>query len=220
MYLCAPIYKGNKRAMVNYANGVVYAIRSRSREDLVYVGSTTVGLAKRLGKHRCGYKQWLRTGKGYVSSFEVLAVGDEYIELLEGCPCDTRQELSKCEGKHMRALECVNKRIEGRTQAEYRAVYRVANADQIRERKTKYHAANADQIREYKANYYAANADKVKEQVAVYRAANHNKILARKAERVVCECGAETRRGDLAKHRRTKKHRAWFYEATYDFIYC
>lgn len=37
--------------MPNYANGKIYAIRSRSRLDLVYIGSTTQQLSKRYAEH-------------------------------------------------------------------------------------------------------------------------------------------------------------------------
>ena len=38
--------------MPNYQNGKVYSIRSHSRPDLVYVGSTTQPLSKRFGGHK------------------------------------------------------------------------------------------------------------------------------------------------------------------------
>jgi hypothetical protein len=38
-----------------------------------------------------------------------------YIELIVNYPCSCLDELRREEGKHIRLMECVNKRVEGRT---------------------------------------------------------------------------------------------------------
>src|SRR5688500_6470539 len=102
--------------MPNYANGKIYAIRSRSRPDLVYIGSTTQQLSKRYAEH---VRDW-RAGEGKVISYLVIEIGDSYIELIEAYPCKNKEELRRREGEVQRSIPCVNIRIEGRTPAEYR----------------------------------------------------------------------------------------------------
>ena len=87
--------------MPNYQNGKIYSIRSRSRPDLVYVGSTTQPLSKRLGEHKTPRKK--------TSSKQIIELGDAYIELIENYSCENKEELLKREGEIMRSMECLNK---------------------------------------------------------------------------------------------------------------
>ena len=105
--------------MPNYQNGKVYSIRSMSRPELIYVGSTTKEyLSQRMDSHRGAYSRWKKGGKTYTTSYKLF---DEYgienccIELLEAKSCCDNHEKSRLEGKHIRELECVNKIIQGRT---------------------------------------------------------------------------------------------------------
>jgi len=87
--------------MPNYQNGKIYSIRSRSREDLVYVGSTTQPLSVRFGGHKAPSNK--------STSKQIIDLGDAYIELIENYSCNNREELLKREGEIMRSMECVNK---------------------------------------------------------------------------------------------------------------
>ena len=85
--------------MPNYQQGKIYSIRSHSRPDLIYIGSTTQPLSKRMGLHR--------DVSSRCSSKEIIAVGDAYIELIENFPCNDKYELNARENRHMRAIENV-----------------------------------------------------------------------------------------------------------------
>jgi hypothetical protein len=213
--------------MPDYSKGVIYTVRSRSREDLVYVGSTTQTLAKRLGGHRSDFRGWKKTGKGgHVSSFDILEIGDEYIELLIECPCENVQQLRRHEGELIRSMECVNKCVAGRTLAEWcednreqMREYRTANREQIAEQQRGYRTANREQIAEQQRGYKEANREYIAEQQRMYReyqADNSEQIAAWKRERIVCECGTSIQQCSKARHQRTKKHREW--QDLYDFI--
>jgi len=94
--------------MVNYQKGKIYTIRSRN-SDKVYIGSTCNELRKRFYNHKTDYKRWVN-GKGdYTASSEVLKDGNCYIELLEKCPCNSKDELLRREGQLIRSMKCVNK---------------------------------------------------------------------------------------------------------------
>ena len=61
--------------MRNYQNGKIYTVRSRSRPDLVYVGSTIQPLSVRMGMHR--------QSRNDCTSKQIVDIGDAYIELIE-----------------------------------------------------------------------------------------------------------------------------------------
>jgi len=97
--------------MPNYQNGKIYSIRSHSRPDLVYVGSTCRRLSERFSKHKIA--------SNTASSKQIIELGDAYIELIENYACGSKEELNRREGELIRSMDCVNKRIEGRTPTEY-----------------------------------------------------------------------------------------------------
>ncbi len=88
--------------------GFVYSIRSKSRPDLVYYGSTKQKLCKRMAIHRYGAKN----GKS-CSSKQILLLGDAYIELEETVEYNDKEELRKVEFLYIRQEECVNKQGKG-----------------------------------------------------------------------------------------------------------
>jgi len=87
--------------MPDYQQGKIYSIRSVSRPDLVYVGSTVQPLSKRFGRHK--------TPANHTTSKQVIDIGDAYIELIEMYPCDNIEQLRQREGEIMRSMDCVNK---------------------------------------------------------------------------------------------------------------
>lgn len=183
--------------MPNYQNGKIYSIRSHSRPDLVYVGSTIQPLSVRLGGHKKPSNQ--------STSKQIIVLGDSYIELIENYSCNSREELDRREGEVIRSMDCVNKRIAGRTQKEY---YQ-DNADTIIERCNQYNKVNADKIKQY----YQDNADKVLQQQKQYRQDNADKIK----QKLECECGGKYTHQHKARHLKTKKHK--LFQTTYDYIY-
>lgn len=178
--------------MPNYQNGKIYTIRSRSRPDLVYIGSTTQSLAMRFGGHNRDYRCWLR-GKGDdVTSFRVIEIGDAYVELLENFPCNSREELHAREGHHMREIDCVNRFIAGRTKAEY-------------------YQDNREAIALTMKQYYEDNAEEIKAQMKQYYQDNSERLKAKWNERVECTyCDTTFTRGNKAQHFKTIKHIANF----------
>jgi hypothetical protein len=154
--------------MPNYANSKLYAIRSHQTED-IYIGATVVKLARRMAKHRCGFKQWT-TGKSkhYVTSYEILKREDAYIELLQTFPCLCKEELDQREGQLIRETECVNKNIPGRTLKQYRE----DNIEKIQQWKAQYYQDNTDKLKAKQKQYYAFNTDKIKQ----YKIDNAEKI--------------------------------------------
>jgi hypothetical protein len=180
--------------MPNYQNGKIYKLWSPEGDD-IYIGSTTQSLAVRKAKHKA--KKHNCCSKILFEKYD-----DVRIELLECCPCDNKEELTKREGHHIRNNTCVNKRIAGRTDKEYYE----DNKEQIKEQKKDYREKNKEQIKEQKKDYREKNKEQIKEQKKDYRDANKEQIKEKKSIRVICECGLEVNKNSIARHRRSQRH--------------
>jgi hypothetical protein len=132
--------------MVNYSNGKIYKIESITGEGPIYIGSTTKKyLCQRMDEHRKQYKSWKVGKQNKTMSYEIFdtfGVENCQITLLETCPCETKDELTKRESHYIKSLQCINKKIEGRTRKEYddsrkdqRKIYREENKEKIKEYK-------------------------------------------------------------------------------------
>src|SRR3989304_4474270 len=132
--------------MVNYQKGKIYAIRSYTT-DMVYIGSTTQPLSRRLSKHRSNYKRFLAGKYNNVTSFELIKHGDAYIELVEDYPCDRKDQLLKREGELIRETNCINRYVAGRSDKE--------NKDH----KKAYNKAYRDAHKAYDKTYYDTHKD-------------------------------------------------------------
>ena len=126
---------------MDYKNGKIYVLRSHQTED-IYIGSTTTKLSKRFNYHKNDFKKWKNETQNYISSYELMKYDDVYIELLQGYSCENKMELRKREGEFIRSMKCVNKKIEGRTDKEYRA----DNKEKIRIQKKEWFEANQDKL--------------------------------------------------------------------------
>jgi len=164
--------------MPEYKNGKIYCVRSH-KTDLVYVGSTTQPLSKRMADHRSNFKRFNKDQKKYISSYEIVKHGDAYIELLHCCPCNTKEELIREEGKYIREMNCVNKYISGRTRKEY-------------------FCDNKKRLIEYQKRY----DDEHKEQISLKNKRNYKK----RRIYYTCECGSTLFVASKNKHNKSNKH--------------
>ena len=92
--------------MPDYSNSKIYMIEPTCdyEEGDVYIGSTVRPLSERMSKHRSN-KQKCN------SKLLFLKYGIENckIILIEEYPCETKEQLLKKEGEHIRNKKCVNK---------------------------------------------------------------------------------------------------------------
>ena len=132
--------------MVNYANGKIYKIECLTT-GLIYVGSTTKErLSQRMVEHRSHFKLY-KDGKYHnVSCFKVLENDNYRIDLIEAVNANNKDELRAREGHYIKALDCVNKRIESRTKTEYCQDHK----EDKKEYDKKYREKNADKIKKHK----------------------------------------------------------------------
>lgn len=149
----------------DYENAKIYQISSISHPELVYIGSTFSLLSKRHSEHKRNYKTYIKGLRSYVSSFDIMQLGDTHISIIESFPCTNKQDLLKREGDLIRATNCVNIVISGRSQKQYY----LDNKARIR-----------DQQRAYKiANYESINKNRLKKKVCLCGAFISSSNMAR-----------------------------------------
>lgn len=212
-----------ERNSKNYQNGKIYKIVSNV-SDKIYIGSTCQPLSKRLSRHRSLYKSYLKTKKGFTTSFSVLEEGNYEIILVENFPCSNQEELRKRERHFIESLQCVNKVIPSRSASEYYET----NKYIIKERKHKYYQNNIDLMKKraqlkYEANheYYQKYRDEHKEIIREvnqkYREQNKEKLKEKQHIKYIenkekytttthCECGGKYTFTHQARHNKSKKH--------------
>lgn len=223
--------------MVNYQEGKIYKIYSTIDDSVCYVGSTTKTLlCQRMVEHRKDYRGWKEKKRHQkVSSFDLFdkfGIENCIIELLELCPCNSKDELNKKEGEYIRSLNCVNQVVTGRTKKEYR----IDNKLKLNEKKKTYYKENKEKINENCKEYYKDNKEKILETVKKYSIENKEKISEQKKgyrknneekisyikklyyennkeninenakQKITCECGSCIRKSDKAKHCKSQKH--------------
>ena len=164
--------------MPDYTKGKIYKIYSPTK-NLMYIGSTTRNLPQRMAEHVSHFKRY-KNGKGnlFFTAFKILECEDYKIELIENYPCNNSQQLTKKEGEHIKILDCINKRIEGRTPQEYRE----ANKEEIKQREKQYREANKEEKKQRDKQYYEEHKEEIKQRDKQYREANKEEIQERKKQ--------------------------------------
>ena len=187
-----------------YQRGKIYSIRSYQTDD-IYIGSTVQKLYMRLASHRRNYNCWKKEKYHYVSSFEILKYDDAYIELIEECPCNDKNELNRREGQIIRSMDCVNKVIPSRTKKEY---YN-DNKNIILEKKKEYYIDNKEKILEKAHEYNDRKKEYRNKKQLQYYNQNKDKINEKRKIKITCECGSTFRKIDKRRHERSKKHQTY-----------
>ncbi len=195
--------------MPKYQNGKIYSIRSHQTGD-VYIGSTTQTLAQRLSVHKSKYKRYNNGKRRYVTSFQILAYDDAYIELVEHFPCASKEELHRREGEIIRETNCVNKNIPGRSHKQWYEDnkdvvvakvkrYREANKEKVDARVKTWRENNREHVRESCKKWRETNKEQIKIKKKEYSEKNKEKIAAR------CKTWYENNRTRVLERQKQKR---------------
>lgn len=186
--------------MVNYPINVkFYKIYSDQEPHLVYIGSTVRRLlCQRMGKHREDCKKH----KGCASEKIISKYNDAKIELIEEQECADLVERNKIERNLTEQYGGCNIKVQGRTKEEYMAKWNSDNKEYYKE----YYENHKEHYQQQKAERYRRHKEYINEESKQYREKNKEKIRAQKRELIICECGIETDRGHISRHRKTLKH--------------
>ena len=179
--------------MIDYKNGKIYQIVCNETGE-IYIGSTVRDMEDRLYEHK--------KPSNVCCSKQIIDRNNYYIELLETYPCNNEFELKLKEGEYQKSMKCINKVIAGRTDAEWRQ----DNKKKIAKTKHEYRQNNLETIAAHGKEYYQDNKEKFAKYNKEYRQINLEAIKARKNKVVICECGIESTRINLPRHKRSKRH--------------
>ena len=133
---------------MDYKNGRTYQIRNTVDDD-VYVGSTTQTLCKRMAKHRVDMNAPTKLHRPLYVKMQGYGVDCFYIELIEECPCENKEQLRKREGHFIREIATLNMCQAGRTKKEWH--------EENKPRKKEYREENKEQIAATNSKYYEQN---------------------------------------------------------------
>lgn len=165
--------------MPNYQDGKIYKITGTTdeEEELIYIGSTTQKLCRRLVTHKSKMKQ----NKNY-SSQQVVICSNCLITLIELFPCNSKEELLMRERYYYDLYDCVNKMkpilLEGEKK-EILKQWRIENADYLKEYDKQKYIENADYYKEYNKQFRIENPNYLKE----YNKQYYNKNTCKEKER-------------------------------------
>ena len=223
--------------MNRYENGKIYKITDVCYTTC-YIGSTCESLSQRMARHREKYKHYQKTGKKHtnvVLLFDEFGVDNCKIELIEYYPSENKTLLQKREGHYIKTLTCINKRVEGRTQKEYRE----ENKERLTERSREWYENNREycterarlkreifneeineqqrqsyyrhqaEINERRREQYDENKEQVNERRRELYIKNKSNLSEKRKEKIECECGSIVRKADMSKHIKTNKHQSF-----------
>ena len=161
--------------MPNYQDGKIYTIRCRNDNALIYVGSTTMTLPRRIAEHR--FASVSNNSRKLYQSVN----GDWenwYIELYEVFPCENKQQLNKREGEITREIGTLNHEIAGRTRKEWRE----DNPDKVKLIAQTYYQNHREESLEVSRQYNINNNESRKEYKKKYREEHKAEISAKRIE--------------------------------------
>jgi len=168
---------------MEYKNGRIYKILNYIDDD-IYVGSTCQPLSKRIAKHRTDRNNNTKAHRALYTKMRELGVDKFYIELIEECPCDNKEQLRAKEGEYIRSMGTLNTRIENRSKQQYI----IDTKEHKREYDKEYRKINSERIKDGKVAFYENNKDRL-------------------LEKITCEiCGAVVSQNYVKKHSQTIKH--------------
>ena len=201
-----------------YNKSKIYKIVSAS-SDKIYIGSTTQSLQARLQDHIRHYKQYLVGKSHYVTSYDIISLGDYSIQLISEHVFENKAQLFLLEGEQIRLYRavCVNSDIPGRTDKQYYldnkehllnkgVQYYLDNKETIKEKVKQYRLDNKETIIERDKQYYLDNKESISEYKKQYQLDNSEKIKQYKTQPHICVCGATITIQVISKHQITPKH--------------
>ena len=155
-----------------------------------YIGSTCETLSQRFARHRYNHrnaKKW-NTLTSANRLFDEFGYDNCKIELIENFPCNSRDELLRREGYHIKNSECINRCVAGRTISEWKQ----DNKEDYDNKRKNYSEQNRDYIQQRSSEHYHQYKDTINQ---------------RRKETVTCDCGSTFRKVDKCRHETSKKHK-------------
>jgi len=166
-----------------------------SNPDLIYFGSTTQSLDRRLTSHN--------TPSNKSMAKLLYEYGGVEIELLE--TCGSKEEMLKIENHYISNYECVNKKASIPNPLRNKQYYE-KNREAVLVLAKKYNQDNNEAINIRKKEYRQLNKEELSIKWKEYYEKNKEEICVRKTEKITCECGRTVRKDSITRHRKFKVH--------------
>jgi hypothetical protein len=135
--------------------GRIYKIKSR-RHSQVYIGSTRKLLATRFAEHCAEYEKYKRGQASFVTSFELIKLGDAWIELIHEDTFENDEALRMLEQYHIDRHGTVNRNRAYSSEAQKKAT-RIANKRAYNKEQLTCHVCNRvmrrDSLKEHKKSH-------------------------------------------------------------------
>jgi hypothetical protein len=97
--------------MVSYRNTKIYKVVCRTTNK-VYISHTTKRyLSQRLSYHAQKYQKYLMGQCVFNPVFRIIENNDYYIELIEICRCDSKDEVLRKQNEFIASMDCLNKQV-------------------------------------------------------------------------------------------------------------
>lgn len=215
-----------RKLKMDYKNGKIYRLFDKTTGDGFYIGSTASSLPQRFHAHKTRlkssplpvYEKWRSIGTDNVG-----------IELIEDYPCETKNQLHRREGYWIKQNpNFENVFVAGRTVQEhyednkerfaekrrqwyednptYNQDYYQRKKDYIKQLNKEYREQHKEILSEKKKAYREANKEAIQRTQAIYRENHKEEMYVKAKERIICECGLETNRRNIARHKKSQRH--------------
>jgi hypothetical protein len=168
--------------------GKIYIIRSHKTDD-VYIGSTTLTLEQRFTNHKTSNE---------TKANDIIQYDDAFIEMLEECICETKEQLYRKEGDWIQKTKnCINKNLAGRTAKEWRQSEKGIESRKKAEKVYSQTEYGKEQIQQKNKRYLSKpeNKEKYQEYKQTWNKTTFD-----------CSCGKTITNANKTKHLKTKYH--------------
>ena len=192
-----------------YQSVKIYRIVAEGGDECYY-GSTIQRLEARLRGH-VGHYERKRRGNHSHGEVSVYALFDKYgvenrrIELVEDCPCNTKEELLMVEKHYIKNNPCLNKNVPLRKFKEWVE----DNRDDYLNHKRGFYQEHRHELIQKAIERRGRNREHYLEYMREYNAKNKERLSAMKAEKVVCECGSVVSKRHKTRHYTSDRHQQY-----------
>tara|TARA_R110002073_G_C9286500_1_gene565644 strand:+ start:293 stop:841 length:549 start_codon:yes stop_codon:yes gene_type:complete len=173
----------------DYSKGFIYKLCCKDvNVKEIYVGSSTNMKQRKNGhKNTCNNITYQRHNlKVYQYIRENGGWSNWSMIWIKDYPCNSRRELEAEEDKIMRELNAT-----------------LNTNDPVRNKEKR-----KEWCKEYNKKWREKNKEILKQKKQVYVNKNKEELNRKRAVKIICECGCEIRKGDLSRHRKSKKHQS------------
>jgi len=217
--------------VVDYKKTIIYKIQHETKDDLLYVGSTThFGNRKVQHKQRCyNANQKIYNSKIYTTIRDNGGWDAFNMVIVKEFPCENKRQAEAEEDRIMREMKASLNMVRAYTteeekqekKKEYDKVYNECNKEKKKEQKHIYYMNNIDKRKEYieknidiikekRKEYREQHKDTRNEYNKEYYYQNRDKVH----EKHTCPCGGRYTYQHKASHFKSKKHQTFINQQT------